>query len=273
MPRANYLLQRRACVITVVPFQKEVSVNNPKNDDTVGEEVSAFGQRAKGAVKDAVGDVTGNKSLEREGERENAEGRARQATNNVMDETDGVRGATAGGRYTSEGYVTGLYSTPESASKAYESLTSQHGYKADDINVLMSDETRKRHFGDVKPGTELSGGTKAAEGFGKGSAIGGGIGAALAAIFAVGTSVLVPGLGLVVAGPIAAALVGAGAGGATGGLIGALIGAGIPEERAREYELGLNTGGIVLGTRARDAAHAAELERDFGTYGGTNVLR
>lgn len=256
----------------MVAFQKEVSVQNVKNDDTVGEEVSAFGERAKGAVKDAVGDMTGNKSLEREGERENAEGRARQATNNVMDETDGVRGATVGG-WKSDGYVTGLYSTPESASKAYNELTSRHGYKSDDINVLMSDETRKRHFGDVKPGTELSGGSKAAEGFGKGSAIGGGIGAALAALFAVGTSVLIPGLGLVVAGPIAAALVGAGAGGATGGLIGALIGAGIPEDRAQVYERGLNDGGILLGTRARDAAHAAELERDFGTYGGTNVLR
>jgi uncharacterized protein YjbJ (UPF0337 family) len=259
-------------VITVVPFQKEVGVQNLKSDDTVGEEVSAFGQRAKGAVKDAVGDITGNKSLEREGERENAEGRARQVTNNVMDETDGVRGATVANSYQSDGYVTGLYATPESASKAYDSLTSQHGYKADDINVMMSDETRRLHFGDVTPGTEF-GGTKAAEGFGKGSAIGGGIGAALAAIFAVGTSVLVPGLGLVVAGPIAAALVGAGAGGATGGLIGALIGAGIPEDRAKEYERGLNDGGILLGTRARDAAHAAELERDFGTYGGTNVLR
>jgi hypothetical protein len=190
-----------------------------------------------------------------------------------MDETDGVRGVTVGKPYSSQGYVTGLYPTPESATRAYTELTSKHGYRSDDINVLMSDETRKRHFGDVKPGTELSGGTKAAEGFGKGSAIGGGVGAALAALFAVGTSVVVPGLGLVVAGPIAAALAGAGAGGATGGLIGALIGAGIPENRAKEYERGINDGGIVIGTRARDAKHAAELERDFGAYGGTNVLR
>ena len=104
---------------------------------------------------------------------------------------------------------------------------------------MMSDDTRKKYFGDVTPGTELSGGTKAAEGFGKGSAIGGGIGAALGAIFAIGTSIVVPGLGLVVAGPIAAALAGAGAGGATGGLVGALIGAGIPEDRAKLYESGI----------------------------------
>jgi len=224
--------------------------------DTVGEEISAFGERVKGATKDAAGAVTGNKSLEREGERENAEGRERQASNKVR-----------------SNYVTGLYDSPESANRAYQELTSTHGYGADDIDVLMTDETRQRHFGDVKPGTELSSGSKAAKGFGAGSAIGGGVGAALAAIFAVGTSVVVPGLGLVVAGPIAAALAGAGAGGATGGVIGALIGAGIPEERAAAYDRGLKQGGILLGTRARDEQEAADLERSFGEYGGTEVRR
>jgi hypothetical protein len=37
---------------------------------------SALGQRVKGAAKDGIGAVTGNASLEREGERENAQGRA-----------------------------------------------------------------------------------------------------------------------------------------------------------------------------------------------------
>jgi uncharacterized protein YjbJ (UPF0337 family) len=238
-----------------------------KKDDTLGEEVSAFGQRTKGAAKSVLGDITDDDVMETEGRLENAAGRARQATNNVMDETDGVRGATRdSGRY-----VTGLYSSPESASRAYEGLTTKHGYKSDDISVMMSDDTRTKYFGDVTPGTELSGGTKAAEGLGKGAAIGGGIGAALAALFAIGTSIAIPGLGLVVAGPIAAALAGAGAGGATGGIIGALIGAGIPEDRAREYERGLNEGGILIGTQYRDADHAKQLEQDFTSYGGTNV--
>lgn len=253
-------------------FQKEVSVDNRKNDDTVGEEVSAFGQRVKGAAKDAVGDIVDDRGLEREGERENAQGRARQATNNVLDETDGVRGTTRSTMSDSP-YVTGLYRTPEAATRAYGDLTSKHAYRAEDIDVLMSDETRKRYFGDATPGTEFSGGTKAAEGLGKGSAIGGGIGAALGALFVVGSSVAIPGIGLVVAGPIAAALAGAGAGGAAGGLIGALIGAGIPEDRAKQYERGINEGGIVIGTRARDARHAEELERDYGSYGGTDITR
>lgn len=250
-------------------------MDNHKKDDTVGEELSAFGQRVKGGTKDVVGDVVNDRGMEREGERENTQGRARQATNNVMDETDGARGTTTsrGAGDTSAPYVTGLYRTPDEATRAYGDLTTKHSYRSEDIDVLMSDDTRKRHFGDAEPGKELSGGTKAAEGLGKGSAIGGGIGAALGALFVVGSSVVIPGLGLVVAGPIAAALAGAGAGGAAGGLIGALIGAGIPEERARQYERGINEGGIVIGTRARDAQHAQELERDFGSYGGSDVTR
>ena len=232
-----------------------------KKDGTLGEEVSALGQRVKGAAKDNVGDMIDDEEMELEGKLENAAGRARQHSNDVISDRPAV----------SSGYVTGLYSTPESASRAYEGLTTKHGYQPSDINVVMSDETRRRHFGDVKPGTELHHGTKAAEGLGTGAAIGGGIGAALAAVFAVGTSMIIPGLGLVVAGPVAAALAGAGAGGVTGGLIGALIGAGIPEDRVRDYERGINEGGIVIGTKYRDADHARELERDYTSYGGSHV--
>jgi uncharacterized protein YjbJ (UPF0337 family) len=236
--------------------------------ESMSEEASALGQRVKGAAKDAAGAVTGNESLEREGEAENAEGRARQGRNEVL----GLNTAPPRSPRSDAPYVTGLYRTPEDATRAYEGLTARHGYKAEEVDVLMSDETRTRHFG-ATPGQELKIGTKAAEGLGKGGAIGGGVGAALAAVFAVGASVAIPGLGLVVTGPIAAALAGAGAGAAAGGLIGALIGAGIPEERAAEYERGIREGGIVVGTRARDDMHATELERDLGHFGGTSIRR
>lgn len=293
-----------------------------RRDDTVGEEVSAFGERAKGAAKDAAGSITGNRRLEREGELENAEGRARQERNDVLDETDGVPGRTvtdttgssvrgySGGAGTiseeasatgerakgtvkdvtgsvlglnsttsastagtRDRLVTGLYESPEHAGRAYDDLTTRHGYKADDISVMMSDETRRRHFGDVKPGTEFKTGSKAAEGAGVGGATGIGVGAALGALLAAATSIAIPGIGLIVAGPIAGAIAGAGAGGAAGTLIGALIGAGIPEERAVVYDRGIREGGIVLGTRARDEAHAEELERDFTTHGGRDIIR
>jgi uncharacterized protein YjbJ (UPF0337 family) len=241
-----------------------------QRDDTVGEEVSAFGERAKGAAKDAAGSVTGNRALEREGERENAEGRARQARNDVI----GTTASSAAGRDRSTGrLITGLYESPDTAGRAYQDLTSRHGYRPDDISVLMSEETRKRHFGDAKPGEEFKQGTKAAEGAGVGGGIGMGVGAAIGAILAAATSIVIPGLGLVVAGPIAGAIAGAGAGGASGSLLGLLIGWGIPEQRAAEYDRGIREGGIVLGTRANDETQAAQLEKDFGSYGARNILR
>jgi hypothetical protein len=135
----------------------------------------------------------------------------------------------------------------------------------------MSDETRKKHFTDDGRETEL--GNKALEGAGTGAAIGGTVGATLAAIAAIGTSVALPGIGLIVAGPLAAALAGAGAGGATGGIIGALIGAGIPEERVKHYETGLKEGGIVMGVNARSDEDAEYFENDWRSNRGEHVYR
>jgi len=168
--------------------------------------------------------------------------------------------------------VTGLFKSKVGAEAAVDAIM-KRGFTRDDISVMMSDETRKRHFGNVEPGTEFKQGSKAAEGAGIGGGIGLGVGAAVGALVAAATAIAIPGLGLVVAGPIAGAIAGAGAGGATGTLVGALVGAGIPEDRAAEYERGIQQGGIVLGTQARDDAHAAALERDFSDYGARNVLR
>ena len=51
---------------------------------SVAEETSATGQRVKGAVENAVGAATGNDSLERKGERENAAGIDRQKKNDAV---------------------------------------------------------------------------------------------------------------------------------------------------------------------------------------------
>jgi hypothetical protein len=165
--------------------------------------------------------------------------------------------------------VTGLFRDRESAERAYGSVTSR-GYKQDDVNLLMSDETRKKHFVD---GAETELGNKALEGAGTGAAIGGTIGATLAAIAAIGTTLALPGLGLLVAGPIAAALAGAGAGGATGGLIGALVGAGIPEERVKHYEEGIRNGGIMMGVTPRSDDDAEYFEREWKNNRGEEVYR
>lgn len=169
------------------------------------------------------------------------------------------------------GMLTGLFTDKESSENAYRSLRDR-GYTDDEINVLMSDETRKKYYGDGTIETEL--GSKAAEGTGIGGAIGGTLGAAIAGIAAIGTNLVLPGLGLVVWGPIAAALAGAGAGGLTGGLVGALIGAGIPEDRAKEYEEGVKNGGTVFGIRPRTPEDAEYFENEWKTtHRGQSVYR
>jgi uncharacterized protein YjbJ (UPF0337 family) len=57
----------------------------PRHDQgSVAEETSATGQRIKGGVKDAVGEVTDDESVEEKGERENAAGRDRQKSNDAV---------------------------------------------------------------------------------------------------------------------------------------------------------------------------------------------
>ena len=101
----------------------------------------------------------------------------------------------------------------------------------------------------------------------------GAIGAVAAAIAAIGTSVALPGLGLVIAGPLAAAIAGAGAGAAGGGLVGALVGMGMPEERVKDYEEGVKNGGIMMGVHAKNDADAAHFEDNWRMSGGQKVYR
>jgi uncharacterized protein YjbJ (UPF0337 family) len=211
---------------------------NDKN--TVSEELGAVGDRVEGQAKNAYGSVTGDESIEREGENQSAQGAQRQRENRML---------------------SGLFSDRESADRTYSSLR-ERGYTDDDINILSSDETRDSWFSDNDAAdTEL--GSKALEGTGVGSAVGGTIGAIIGGIAAIGSNVILPGLGLVIAGPLAAALAGAGAGGLTGGLVGALIGSGIPEERAKLYEEGIKNGGMVMGVNPRNDEDAEYFQNHF----------
>jgi hypothetical protein len=159
--------------------------------------------------------------------------------------------------------VTGLFKSKVAAEAAVDAIL-KRGFSRDDISVLMSDDTRSKHFA-------LQSRTHAADGLGIGAVTGGAVGAVLAAITAVGTTLFLPGLNLVIAGPIAAALAGLGAGGATGGLIGALIGAGIPEYRAKVYEAGIRGGGILIGVEARTDEEIEHLEELLNELGAENV--
>ena len=78
--------------------------------------------------------------------------------------------------------VTGLFPDRQSAEAAYASAH-ERGYSKDDVNLVMSDETRKRHFS-AQNGVQTELGNKAAEGAGIGGAIGGTVGALLTGVFA-----------------------------------------------------------------------------------------
>jgi hypothetical protein len=158
--------------------------------------------------------------------------------------------------------VSGTFRDRESAERAYDSLTSR-GYTKDDISVIMSDDTRKRHFTQTKVETEL--GSKVAAGGLTGATVGGTLGA-LAGVLALAGTLAIPGLGIVLVGPVAAGLAGLGAGAAAGGLLGALVGAGISEERAKTYTTDIETGGIVVGVKPRSPDDATHFEKEWSGY-------
>lgn len=228
---------------------------------TVKEEAGGLGDRISGDVKEGWGKVTGNDPLAAEGSAQANYGKERQANNDV------IGSSSTTGR---SGMMTGMFRDRAGAEAAYNSAMNR-GYTKDDVNLLMSDETRDKHFANSGVETEL--GSKALEGAGTGSAIGGTLGAVIAGIAAIGTSVVLPGLGLIVAGPLLAAFAGAGAGGLTGGLVGALVGSGIPEERAKVYDEGVRNGGIVMGVNPRNDEDASYFENEWRNNKGEHIYR
>jgi hypothetical protein len=142
--------------------------------------------------------------------------------------------------------VTALFKSKVAAESAVDALL-KRGFSRDDISVLMSDATRTKEFA-------IQTRSHAADGLGIGAAAGGAVGAVLAAIAAVGTTLFLPGINLVIAGPIAAALAGAGAGG-----------------RAKVYEAGIKGGGILIGVEARSDEEVDRLEDLLTELGGEHV--
>lgn len=177
-------------------------------------------------------------------------------------------------------FVTAHFSKLDNAAAAARSLE-ERGYTHDRIGVFMSTETR-RHYLDTRSefedvddqavvvdDVELSKKRKTLEGAGAGGAIGGGLGAIGAAIAAAGTTMVIPPLGVAVAGPLAAGLAGAGAGAATGGLVGALVGSGMSEYRAKRFKELLKDGNLIVGAEASTEAERTDLEEQLRKHGGT----
>lgn len=165
--------------------------------------------------------------------------------------------------------ITASFRNHSDAAAAMDWLNA-HGYRSSDVNVLMTDATRRWY--DENAEGKVDAGTHATEGMGVGGAIGTMVGAAVGAIAAIGTSIAIPGLGLVVAGPIMAALAGGGAGAVAGGVVGGLVGLGIPESNAKAYEVVLREGGVVLGVIPRTDNDDEAIREYFQEMRAENIV-
>lgn len=166
--------------------------------------------------------------------------------------------------------LTAVFRDRANAQTAYERLINR-GYSSNEINVLMSDATRSTYLAGMREKEPIRTGTHVAEGVAAGGAIGTAVGATLAAVALIGTTLFIPGLNLVIAGPIAAAFAGGGAGAVAGGVIGGLVGLGIPESNAEAYHQALREGGVVIGVVPHNDADADAIQREFEELKGENI--
>lgn len=165
--------------------------------------------------------------------------------------------------------VTALFSDGPSAARAYQACA-ERGYEIGDVNVLMAEDTRNRFLADDSEIMNLLA-RREAEGGELGGPRGGDIEIVVTIVAAVGAALAIPALGLVVAGPLAAALAGAGAVGLAGGLIGALGDWGIPRERVRKYEAGIGEGGTLMMVEASSDEDARQIQQEWRAIGGRDV--
>lgn len=162
---------------------------------------------------------------------------------------------------TNKRLVSGMFKNSNELEKCYQSLINR-GYKSEEINLIMSDKTRDQYFKNKNNIVN----DNSAEGLGIGSIVGGTIGGIAGAIAAIGTVAMLPGLGIVVAGPLVAGLAGIGAGGVAGGLLGVLVGLGIPEAYVKEYEKEINAGGILMSVNAHSDEDAQLFKKEWEKY-------
>jgi len=165
--------------------------------------------------------------------------------------------------------VTAAFSDLDAAEHAYAYLMSK-GYNHDEVSVVMSEEARTRlgknsaivsshNESEVPhPSDKVAGGMAASSA----------VGALSGLVAAAGISMIVPGLGLIVLGPLAG--LGAGLGGALGAIFG--IPFGVTAERENEdsaekaevdYESHLRQGRVLLSVEPRTAEDREKIEMEW----------
>jgi hypothetical protein len=164
--------------------------------------------------------------------------------------------------------VTALFADRASSELGWDAAIAR-GYKPSTISAVVSEETHRKLLSVEAPPPPR----EEFKGAALGGAIGTPVGALAAVLIAVGSVLLLPGLGIVLAGPIIAAYAGAGAGGAViGGIIGAMAGAELAENRVKMIEEHVKRGGYVLTVQAQSPLEADALEADWKKC-ATEVIR
>ncbi len=133
--------------------------------------------------------------------------------------------------------IIGVFPQREGVDTAYQVLLDK-GYTKEEINIVMSDKTYSELF--KTPSDQI---LKEAS---VGAAIGGSIGATIGALATLGTSILIPGIGLV-AGPIVGAIAGAGTFAIGGGTYAAALGLDDTEQRLdNDHDNRLQKGHVLI---------------------------
>jgi uncharacterized membrane protein len=138
--------------------------------------------------------------------------------------------------------VVGLFDNHQDAERAVDALK-KAGFKDEGISLLARQDTIKTDPEGRPPDKAKDNALK--------SAAGGGVVGGLAGLLVGIGSVVVPGLGPVIAGGALATLLGttaagAGIGAAAGGVIGTLTGMGVSQEEAQLYAEGVKRGGLLV---------------------------
>ncbi len=163
--------------------------------------------------------------------------------------------------------VVGLFRDRADAEQAITALKDA-SFTREQIGIAIKNRGEQR---DLAESTETSAP-------GKGAAAGAVSGGLVGGIIGLLGSLLIPGIGPIVAGGVLeSVLVGAGAGAATGGIVGALMGLGVSEEDAKHFDSGFRGGGTLItvdaGSRVDEAerilgGHNADLGPGWGARSG-----
>jgi hypothetical protein len=167
-----------------------------------------------------------------------------------------------------------IYASFDGVQRAREAAGAllDHGAVKEDLSLVLSEESRTSdEIDSASTGITTTTGADAASGAAVGAGVGLGVGA-LAAI----TSIIVPGIGLVVGGgALATALAGAAAttaaGAVAGGVTGYLKDQGIPEDLAMRAETRIKSGGallsIIVPSNTVDQTLATSILEKYGDTG------